>query len=131
MLSTLEHVGKVVVANVDETLGSLTELGGSKWVAIVDSNSGMILGQRGSAAEIEITAAGNTEVMRANRSMVASLGMTDRIEDIIITLSSQYHIMRPIAADPSIFLYLVLNRAKSNLALARQKIVASGDALTL
>jgi hypothetical protein len=119
------------VANVDETLSALSELGGSKWVAVVDSSSGMILGQRGSAAEIEITAAGNTEVMRANRSMVTSLGMTDRIEDIIITLSSQYHIMRPIAADPSIFLYLVLNRAKSNLALARQKIVASGDALTL
>ncbi|MEN9620744.1 MAG: hypothetical protein RL499_937 [Actinomycetota bacterium] len=119
------------MANVDETLSALAELGGSKWVAIVDSNSGMILGQRGSAAEIEITAAGNTEVMRANRSMVASLNMSDKIEDIIITLSSQYHIMRPIAADPSIFLYLVLNRAKSNLALARQKIVASGDALAL
>jgi hypothetical protein len=124
-------VGKVVVANVDETLSALAELGGSKWVALVDSQSGMILGQRGSASEIEITAAGNTEVMRANRSMVTSLGMTDRIEDIIITLSSQYHIMRPIPADPSIFLYLVMNRAKSNLALARQKIVASGDALTI
>jgi hypothetical protein len=130
-LGQLEHVGKVVVANVDETLSALTDLAGSKWVALVDSQSGMILGQRGSAAEIEITAAGNTEVMRANRTMITSLGMSDSIEDIIITLTGQYHIMRPIAADPSIFLYLVLNRAKSNLALARQKIVSSGDSLTI
>lgn len=119
------------MANVDETLSALTDLAGSKWVALVDSQSGMILGQRGSAAEIEITAAGNTEVMRANRTMITSLGMSDSIEDIIITLTGHYHIMRPIAADPSIFLYLVLNRAKSNLALARQKIVSSGDSLTI
>jgi len=86
----------------------------------VDANSGMMLGSAGSGLDLELAAAGNTEVVRAKVKTMTSLGLTDNIEDILITLGKQYHIIRPVRAKAGIFIYLVLDKARANLALARR-----------
>ena len=70
-----------------------------------------------------MAAAGNTEVVRAKLKTMRSLGLNDTIEDILITLGKQYHIIRPLATKDGIFIYLVLDKARSNLALARRKVL--------
>ena len=109
------------MSNVTESLESLVELAGARSAALVDSSTGMVLGHAGSDSNLEITAAANTEVVRAQLKSLGTLGSSDAIDDIIITMSTQYDIIRPLAANPSIFLFLAMDKNKSNMALARYK----------
>ncbi|TBW55426.1 roadblock/LC7 domain-containing protein [Marinobacter halodurans] len=90
--------------------------------ALVDMESGMLMAGDGNAINLELAAAGNANVLRAKMKVAASLGLDDSVEDILITQSKQYHLIRPLETNNKIFLYLVLDKAKSNLALARYSL---------
>ena len=119
------------MANLNETLSKLLEVDGALCDAIVDANSGMLLGKAGSGLDLELAAAGNTEVVRAKMKTMKSLGLKDNVEDILITLGKQYHIIRPMTERPGVFVYLVLDKAKASLALARIKTAEIESSLVL
>ena len=119
------------MSNVAESLERLVELAGARAAALVDSSSGMVLGHAGSDDGLEIAAAGNTEVVRAQLKSLGSLGSDDSIDDILITMGTQYDIIRPLAKNPSVFLYLTMDKSKSNLALARYKVAECEGQLEL
>ena len=110
------------MANLNESLAKLLEGDGAVCAAVVDANSGMLLAKAGSGVDLELAAAGNTEVVRAKMKTMKSLNLNDTIEDILITLGKQYHIIRPVASKPGLFVYLVLDKSRSNLALARRMV---------
>ena len=110
------------MANLNESLQDLMSLEGAMCAAVVDYNSGMMLGSIGTGVDLELAAAGNTEVVRAKMKTMKALGLNDTIEDILITLGKQYHIIRPSAKLAGIFIYYVLDSSRANLALARRKI---------
>ena len=110
------------MANLNESLQDLMSLGGAMCAAVVDYNSGMMLGSIGTGVDLELAAAGNTEVVRAKMKTMKALGLNDTIEDMLITLGKQYHIIRPSAKLAGIFIYYVLDSSRANLALARRKI---------
>ncbi len=121
------------MANVKEALAKLADVEGFLGACIVDSNSGMMLGATGSSGglNLELAAAGNTEVVRAKRKTMKTLNLSDPIEDILITLSKQYHLIRPLGSNDALFIYLALDRSKANLALARHFLAEAEKNLTV
>jgi len=111
------------MATAKETLPKLLEIDGCLGACIVDSDSGMTLGSTsGSSIDLEIAAAGNTEVVRAKRKTMKALNLQDSIEDMLITLGKAYHMIRPLRSNDALFVYLVLDKQKANLAMARHQL---------
>ncbi|WP_016906796.1 hypothetical protein [Streptomyces xiaopingdaonensis] len=115
------------MAKMDESLNeAMKTIEGATGVALVDYTSGMALATLGDkkALDLDVAAAGNTDVVRAKLRTMEMLGLQGAIEDILITLTDQYHLIRPTTgkSGSGLFLYLVLDRGRANLALARHHL---------
>ncbi|BCJ64241.1 hypothetical protein [Polymorphospora rubra] len=114
------------MANLDVALKSAMSIEGAIGVALVDYTSGMTLGVAGGSPELDLTiaAAGNTDVVRAKMRTIEMLKLTDGIEDILITLDTQYHLIRPLSSrsGKGLFLYLAVSKSRANLAFARHQL---------
>ncbi|MCX5126612.1 hypothetical protein ABT024_02660 [Streptomyces sp. NPDC002812] len=115
------------MANVETSLKeATTSIDGVLGVALVDCSSGMALGTVGGGKDLDLTvaAAGNTDVVRAKLRTMEMLGLKDEIEDVLITLGTQYHLIRLMKGRGSagLFLYLALDKTRANLAMARHQL---------
>jgi len=115
------------MSSLDDALQQLLSIEGATGAAIVDYASGMALAQGGNPSfDLGVAAAGNSNVVRAKLVTMRDLGVTDEIDDILITLTSQYHLINVLntTSASGLFIYLVLNKTSANLALARHKLKA-------
>src|ERR1700759_3631076 len=125
--STRQRDPKGDYVNIEAALKEAMNIEGAVGACLVDWESGMSLGAAGGGKflDLEVAAAGHTEVIRAKMRTMESLRLDDSIEDILITLSKHYHLIRLLRNtrnEQGLFLYLVLDRQKANLALARHQL---------
>lgn len=120
-------------ADVQDALEEAMQIEGAVGVALVDGASGMTLGTAGggSLLNVELAGAGAADFLRAKRRVLDALGLKDTIEDVMITLGKQYHLIRFLGPDSNVFLYLVVDREAANLAMARHQLAALGRRITL
>ena len=122
------------MSNLTNSLTAVMHLPGVIGASVVDLSTGQSMAHVGDGSlDMNLAATGNTQVMRAKIHAMDALKLNDEIEDILITLGSQYHIIRPLIGKGSagLFLYVALDKEKSNLAFSRHKIHAICKTLLL
>lgn len=119
------------MANLQDTLNGIMNIAGAKAAALVDWESGLTLGTVGSGFDIDLAAAGNTNVVRSKLEVMKSLKIKGGIEDILITLTDQYHMIRLMDSNPNLFIYVALDRSSSNLGMARHQLSALEKELSI
>ena len=99
----------------------INDLPGLLAVAVVDISSGMSLASHSnSSINPDTAAAYNTEVVKQKQKAMQALKLQgETIEDILITLTNQLHLIKLNPAG-SKFIYLVVNSRDTNLAIARE-----------
>lgn len=115
------------MTDLQQAAQDLMDLDGAMAFAYVDYTSGMILASASTVPyDLELAAAVSTEFVRAKLRAVQQMGRNTRIDDILVTLSDEYHLIL-LSDDPGfdgVFGYLVLDRGRGNLALARRRLHA-------
>ncbi|MBV1861895.1 MAG: hypothetical protein KUG77_25970 [Nannocystaceae bacterium] len=112
------------MANVKQSLKNANEIAGALGAALVDYESGMTLGVAGGGSiDLDVAAAGNTDVVRAKMRVMSELGIDGGIKDILITLDQQYHLIRPLKGT-TLFIYVAIDAKSGNLAMARHKLAS-------
>ncbi|MGA5821099.1 hypothetical protein ACPC54_24915 [Kitasatospora sp. NPDC094028] len=113
-------VSHVMDSDSDDLLWSVAVIGLSR-------RCGMALGAVGDSAglDLQLAAAGTTDVVRAHQRAAEALGLHGEVlEDSLTTLTHQCHLVRPLTSPggKDLFLYLVLDRARASLAMARHHL---------
>ncbi|MFC8423344.1 hypothetical protein ACFUN7_21155 [Streptomyces sp. NPDC057236] len=129
---------------IDESLLEAMRLPGVRGALVVDWISGLALGAVGEAPgeDVEATAAETAELARLamESGTLASTGgggsgtgEEPPVDDLILTTADAYHLLRFVVTtfDSTVFLYLWLDRADGNLALARIRLADMADRLVL
>ncbi|MFI8304872.1 hypothetical protein ACIF80_15715 [Streptomyces sp. NPDC085927] len=130
---------------IDESLLEAMRLPGARGALVVDWISGLALGAVGEAPgdDPEATAAETAELARlamesgtlapADGAASVLSGKEPPVQDLILTTVDAYHLLRFVITtfDSTVFLYLWLDRAEGNLALARIRLAEMADRLVL
>lgn len=97
-----------------------TNVNGFIAVAVTEIESGLSFGNLtiDPSFDPELAAAYNLEVVKAKLNAVKALGLNQDIEDILITLSNQIHII-DISPNKKFMIYLAADAAKANLGMTR------------
>lgn len=122
--ATSSSSSKEDMANINKTLEETMKIDGAIGAAIADWESGLCLGMAGggSRLNIEVAAAGNCQVVKAKMATMNELGIKGAIQDILITLDDQIHLIRPLKRGDNMFIYLAIDKTKGNLAMARHRL---------
>lgn len=114
--------------NIQDSIQSSLAIDGSIGAAIGDWSTGFSLGQSSKDENafptrlLEQAIALNSEVIKSKNRARDGLGIASPIEDILITLKNQYHLIRMCETIENVFFYMVMDRDKANLGLARIKL---------
>lgn len=108
-------------SNVSDNLTRLEEVDGFLGAALFDLQQGACVSSvvHDAKLPIELLARGHAELVQAKRTTIAKLHLDDQLEDIVISLGREYHLLRLCRTQPQRFFFLALDRRQSNLAMAR------------
>ena len=105
-------------------LDQLLSLPGAIGAAVVDYQTGVVLDLRGGGGfDIALAARGNLEVVRQKLQLLRRLRLDEQIEDIVVTLRTQVHVIRPLQSATT-YIYFAGARHLVDMAQLRHHLDA-------
>ena len=115
-----------------KALESLSGLDGVFACAVVDAGTGLILAKHSredQPIQLDLAAAASTQVLRAHQQASRDLGLTTEVDEVMTSAGPRHHVMRTVSRHRGLFLFAVLDKQRTNLALARYKLMEAEQSL--
>jgi predicted regulator of Ras-like GTPase activity (Roadblock/LC7/MglB family) len=114
-------------ARAKEALAGMLGLDGLLGCAVVDSTTGLVLAREsrdgGQIVDMDLAAAACAQVLRSHRQAARSMGLSEHVDEVITTAGPRQQIMRTVSRHPELFLVVLLDKQRTNLALARFQLM--------
>ncbi|MBL0731162.1 hypothetical protein [Piscinibacter sp. HJYY11] len=119
-------------ALAERALEVLSALDGLFACAVVDASSGLVLAkqeQPGQPVDLDLAAAASAQLLRTHQHVARQLGLTTEIDEVMTSAGPRHHVMRHATRHKGLFLFAVLDKQRTNLALARYKLMEAEQSL--
>lgn len=107
-------------------LMAMLPLEGMLGCAAVDTATGIVLARElreDHPVDIDVAAAAAAQVLQAHRSASRSMGLGEDVEEVTSSNSARQQVLRVLTRHPEVFVLAVLDRQRTNLPLARYKLM--------
>ena len=118
--------GVLDAARGRQALASLKKLDGLLGCALVDSTTGLVLAHDArdpETLEMERAAAACAQVLASHREAARTMGLADPIDEIITTAGARHVLIRSLQRHADLVLVALLEKHRTNLALARFQLL--------
>jgi Roadblock/LC7 domain. len=115
-----------------QALASLRKLDGLLGCALVDATTGLVLAHEArdpEAVDMELAAAACAQVLASHRAAARTMGLVDPIDEVITTAGSRHVLVRSLQRHADLVLVALLEKHRTNLALARFQLLEVERAL--
>jgi predicted regulator of Ras-like GTPase activity (Roadblock/LC7/MglB family) len=110
-------------ARARRALGGMLSLDGLLGCAIVDAGTGLVLAREAPRGpplvDLDLAAAACAQVLRAHRQAARSMGMAEQIDELMVSAGARQQVLRTVSKHPELFIFVMLEKHRTNLALAR------------
>jgi hypothetical protein len=118
----------MILPEAGELLAPVTAIEGFRLGCLVDASTGMVLAsvqsQDAPAPQTAAAGAGAADLLHVLTLLNGKLATGEILEDVMITFSDSFFMVRPVDRDtePRILLLVVVDRHRTNLAIAHRSI---------
>ena len=116
----------MTVPVADALLVPVARIEGCALACLIDASTGMVVAARQDEGSISPPAAagGAADIANVVSLLSGELATGDGLKDVILTFNHHFHVIRPVRPDmdAQILLLVILDRMRTNLAMARRAI---------
>jgi predicted regulator of Ras-like GTPase activity (Roadblock/LC7/MglB family) len=113
-------------ARAKQALSDMLTLDGLLGCAVVDGTTGLVLARElreDQPVDMDLAAAACAQVLRAHRLAARSMGLSEQTEEVMTSAGPRQQVLRTVSHFPELFLVVLLDKQRTNLALARFKLM--------
>ncbi|MFT3665422.1 hypothetical protein [Piscinibacter sp.] len=119
-------------ARANQALANMLPLEGMLGAAAVDAGTGLVLARalrEDQPVDMDVVGAACAQILREHRQASSTMGLGGPVEEIMTGTSARQMVMRVISRYPDVFVVCLLDRQRTNLPLARYKLMELDKAL--